>query len=86
MSLRDDLIHIVDNKAVLSGYALTILEFKELKPKELAFVYFTTDHKSPFSVYEWEQRIVEVKNSIFGAESKFTPTPKILAAYKKYDK
>ena len=50
MSLRDDLIHIVDNKAVLSGYALTVIEFKELKPKELAFVYFTTDHKSPFSV------------------------------------
>ena len=86
MSLRDDLIHIVDNKAVLSGYALTVIEFKTLKPKELAFVYFTIDHKSPFSVYEWEQRIVEVKNSIFGAESKFTPTPKILAACKKYDK
>ena len=37
MSLRNDLIHIVDNKAVLSGYALTVIEFKDLKPKELAF-------------------------------------------------
>ena len=61
MSLRDDLIHIVNNKAVLSGYALTIIEFKTLTVQELAFVYFTMDHKSPFSVYEWEQRVIEVK-------------------------
>ena len=86
MSLRDDLIHIVDNKAVLSGYALTIIEFKELKPKELAFVYFTTDHKSPFSVYEWEQRIIEVKNSIFGKKNNFKPSAEVLAACEKYDK
>ena len=86
MSLRDDLIHIVNNKAVLSGYALTIIEFKTLTVQELAFVYFTMDHKSPFSVYEWEQRVIEVKNSIFGEDNKFTPSTKILAACKKYDK
>ena len=66
MSLRDDLIHIIDNKAMPSAYALTVIEFKDLSEKELAFVYFTTDHKSPFSVYAWEQRLIEVKNSIFG--------------------
>tara|TARA_Y100001938_G_C8025538_1_gene397791 strand:- start:452 stop:973 length:522 start_codon:yes stop_codon:yes gene_type:complete len=86
MSLRDDLIHIVDNKATPSAYALTVIEFKDLTAKELAFVYFTTDHKSPFSVYEWEQRVIEVKNSIFGEDSKYKPTSKVLTACKKYDK
>ena len=86
MSLRDDLIHIIDNKAMPSAYALTVIEFKDLSEKELAFVYFTTDHKSPFSVYAWEQRLIEVKNSIFGEDNKFTPSTKILAACKKYDK
>ena len=86
MSLRDDLIHIVNNKAVLSGYALTIIEFKTLTVQELAFVYFTMDHKSPFSVYEWEQRVIEVKNSIFGHDNTFKPSSKGLAACEKYDK
>ena len=36
---------------------------------ELAFVYFMIDHKSPFSVYEWDQRIIEVRNSIFDDKS-----------------
>tara|TARA_R110002110_G_scaffold82730_5_gene215154 strand:+ start:309 stop:830 length:522 start_codon:yes stop_codon:yes gene_type:complete len=86
MSLRDDLIHIIDNKATPSAYALTVLEFKNLSAKELAFVYFITDHKSPFSVYEWSQRSIEVKNSIFGENNNFKTTPKILAACEKYDK
>tara|TARA_R110002167_G_scaffold198402_2_gene401450 strand:+ start:183 stop:704 length:522 start_codon:yes stop_codon:yes gene_type:complete len=86
MSLRDDLIHIIDNKATPSAYALTVLEFKNLNAKELAFVYFITDHKSPFSVYEWSQRATEVKNSIFGENNNFKTTPKILAACEKYDK
>tara|TARA_R100000541_G_scaffold57056_1_gene66883 strand:+ start:1583 stop:2104 length:522 start_codon:yes stop_codon:yes gene_type:complete len=86
MSLRDDLIHIIDNKATPSAYALTVIEFKDLNEKELAFVYFTTDHKSPFSVYAWDQRLVEVKNSIFGEKNSFKPSPKVLAACKKYDK
>ena len=86
MSLRDDLIHIIDNKATPSAYALTVNEFKNLTTEELAFVYFTTDHKSPFSVYEWEQRIIEVKNSIFGKKNNFKPSSKVLAACEKYDK
>ena len=36
MSLRDDLIHIIDNKAMPSAYALTVIEFKDLSEKELA--------------------------------------------------
>ena len=64
--MKHDLIHIVDNVAVPSVYAKTIKEFKDLKAEELGFVYFIVDHRSPFSVYEWDQRTIEVKNSIFG--------------------
>ena len=84
--MKHDLIYIVDNVAVPSVYATTIIEFKELKAEELAFVYFTVDHRSPFSVYEWNQRIIEVKNSIFGEKKKWKPSPKVLAACEKYEK
>ena len=86
MSLRDDLIYIDDNKAVPSVYALSIVEFKELTVLELAFVYFMVDHRSPFSIYDWEQRVIEVKNSIFGKEKKWTPSSKVLGACDKYEK
>ena len=74
------------NKAVPSEYALTIIEFKSLSVEELAFVYFMIDHRSPFSVYEWKQRIIEVKNSIFGEKKKWTPSSKVLGACDKYEK
>ena len=64
MSLNNDLIYINDSKAVPSAYALSIIEFKDLSLEELSFVYFMVDHRSPFSVYEWAQRNIEVKNSI----------------------
>ena len=86
MALRDDLIHIDDDKAVPSAYALSIPEFKKLNTDELSFVYFMIDHRSPFSVYEWDQRQVEVKNSIFGEKKKWTPSEKILGACDKYEK
>ena len=44
------------------------------------------DHKSPFAVYEWDQRKSEVKNSIFGEKSKWKPSSKILDACEKYEK
>ena len=84
--MRHDLIHIVDNVAVPTAYTKTITEFKDLSPEELAFVYFTVDHRSPFSVYEWEQRIIEVKNSIFGENKKWKASPKVLGACSKYEK
>ena len=84
--MRDDLIHIVDNKGVPSAYTLSIKEFKDLKVDELAFIYFMVDHRSPFSIYEWDQRLVEVKNSIFGEDKKWTPSTKLLGACDKYDK
>ena len=80
MSLINELIYISDGAALPSPYSLTIEEFKNLNTKELAFVYFMVDHKSPFSVYEWEQRIIEVKNSIFDDKSKWTPSSKVLGA------
>jgi hypothetical protein len=87
MRLTDDLIYIKDGKtAIPSAYACTILEFKGLKTNELSFVYFMVDHRSPYGVYEWEQRLIEVKNSIFGEEDKWTPSTKVMAACAKYDK
>ena len=86
MSLNNDLIYIEDNKAVPSAYALTILEFKGLTASELSFIYFMVDHRSPFSIYDWEQRTIEVKNSIFGEEKKWTPSAKVLGACDKYEK
>jgi len=87
MRLTDDLIFIKDGKlAIPSAYACTILEFKGLKAEELSFVYFMVDHRSPYSVYEWEQRIKEVTESIFDKESEWKPTTKVMAACAKYDK
>jgi hypothetical protein len=84
--MRDDLIHIVDNKGVPTAYALSIQEFKNLKVDELSFIYFMVDHRSPFAIYEWDQRLIEVKNSIFGEEKKWSPPAKVLGACTKYEK
>ena len=82
----NDLISINDNVVIPSTYTLTIKEFKTLSIEELSFVYFMVDHKSPFAVYDWEQRLIEVKNSIFGEKKKWSPPPKVLAGCKKYEK
>jgi hypothetical protein len=84
--MKHDLIYIKDNMPIPSAYTLTITEFKELKIKELAFVYFMVDHRSPFAVYDWKQRLNEVKNSIFGEKNKFKPSSKVFAACDKYEK
>lgn len=84
MKLKDDLLYIKANKAVPSPYALQIKEFQKLNADDLSFVYFMVDHRSPFSVYEWKQREVEVKNSIFGEDAKWKPSNRVLAACKKY--
>ena len=83
--MKADLIHIVDNVATPTAYTLTITEFKDLSPEELAFIYFMVDHKSPFAVYEWDQRQIEVKNSIFG-NKKWSPSVKVKAGCAKYEK
>ena len=48
-------------------------------------MYFMVDHKSPFAVYDWEQRGIEVKNSIFGKDNKWKASSKVLEACKKYE-
>tara|TARA_R110000751_G_scaffold35436_1_gene87113 strand:+ start:1485 stop:1991 length:507 start_codon:yes stop_codon:yes gene_type:complete len=80
-----NLIEIVNNVAIPSPYTLTILEFKELDTKELAYVFFMCDHKSPFAVYGIEQRHEEVKLSVYG-KSKWTASSKVNAACDKYRK
>jgi len=80
---NSDLLTIVDNKAMPSPYARMILEFKPLTDKELAYVFFMIDYRSPYSVYEWEQRKKEVKNSVF--DKKWEETPKVVTACIKYE-
>ena len=85
MSLNNNLLYIDDNKVIPSAYSLSIIEFKDLSIEELSFVYFMIDHRSPFSVYDWDQRIIEVKNSIFGEKKKWSLSPKVLSACDKYE-
>jgi hypothetical protein len=82
MKLTKDLLTIVDNKAIPSAYAKTVLEFKDLDARSLAYVYFMIDYRSPYAVYEWIQRKDEVKNSIFA--KKWKETSKVKAACEKY--
>ena len=83
--MTNDLIQIINNKGIISPYALSIQEFTTLNTNELAFIYFMVDHKSPFSVYEWDQRLIEVKNSIFGEKTKWNISTKLQAACDKYE-
>ena len=83
--MKDDLIHIVDNVATPTAYTLTIKEFQGLTPEELGFIYFMVDYKSPFAIYEWDQRIIEVKNSIFGEKKKWTSSSKVKIGCEKYE-
>ena len=70
--LNKDLLEIVNNQGVPTPYTKTIKEFKELDSKSLAYVYFMVDYRSPYSVYEYAERQLEIKNSIF--DKKWSPT------------
>ena len=80
-----ELLEIVDNVAVPSPYALSIIEFKPLDSKELAYVYFMCDHKSPYAVYDEESRHDEVVLGVYG-KSKWAPSSKVKAACDIYKK
>lgn len=80
--ISKDLLTIVDNKAVPSAYTKTILEFKNLDVKSLAYIYFMIDYRSPYAVYEWEEREDQVKNSIF--DKKWAVSAKVKTACTKY--
>ena len=74
-----DLLTITENRVIPSPYALTIPEFKVLKPEELSFVYFFTDYQSPYSPYGEEERLIKLKNDLG-----VSPNPKVRAAILKY--
>jgi hypothetical protein len=75
-----DLLTISNNVAIPSAYILTIPEFETLTSKELAFVYFYTDHKSPYSFYENGERKIKLEEDL-----KVKVNAKIQAAIKKYE-
>ena len=77
-----DLLTISDNKVIPSVYTLTIPEFDALSIKELAYVYYMCDHRSPFAVYDEERREEEVIKSVF--KKKYKISSKIKAACSKY--
>lgn len=74
-----DLITVSNNVVVPSAYALTVKEFKGLKSQELGAVYFYTDHRSPYAVYEEEDRLARISQDL---KVKFTP--KVKGAIDKY--
>lgn len=80
--LNKDLLEIVNNQGVPTPYTKTIKEFKELDSKSLAYVYFMVDYRSPYSVYEYAERQLEIKNSIF--DKKWLPTKALDTACSKY--
>jgi len=74
-----DLITVSNNVVVPSAYALTINEFKGLKGQELGAVYFYADHRSPYAVYDSEERLSKISQDL---KVKFTP--KVKGAIDKY--
>ena len=67
-----------NNVVVPSAYALTINEFKG-RTSELGAVYFYTDHRSPYAVYEEEERQARISQDL---KVKFSA--KVLGAVDKY--
>ena len=74
-----DLITVSNNVVVPSAYALTINEFKGLKSQELGAVYFYTDHRSPYAVYDESERLDKI-----GQDLKVKFSPKVRGAIDKY--
>jgi|TARA_R110000751_G_scaffold47523_3_gene106373 hypothetical protein len=74
-----ELLTITENKVIPSAYALTIPEFKTLKLNELAFVYFFTDHESPYAPYDEPERLQKLSDDL-----KIKASPKITGAIDKY--
>jgi hypothetical protein len=77
-----DLLTVSENRVIPSPYTLTIPEFKAISVKELAYIYYMCDHRSPFAVYDEERRSEEVQKSVFKKEYKISS--KLKAACDKY--
>tara|TARA_R100000951_G_scaffold48309_1_gene41052 strand:+ start:3538 stop:4044 length:507 start_codon:yes stop_codon:yes gene_type:complete len=78
----EELLEIVDNVAVPSAYTLTIKAFKGLNNKELAYIYFMADHRSPYAIYGEEHRKEEVISAVF--KKGWEPSGKVLIAVEVY--
>jgi hypothetical protein len=74
-----NLITADGNTVIPAPYVLTVSEFKSLKIEELSAVYFFVDHRSPYGVYEEEDRWNHIVDLL-----KVKSTPKIKAAIEKY--
>ena len=74
-----ELLTVTENRVIPSAYAVSIPEFKVLKPNELAFVYFYTDHNSPYAAYSDEDRLDKLNIDL-----KTKANPKVLGAITKY--
>jgi len=74
-----DLLTITENKVIPSAYALAIPEFKVLKANELAFVYFFTDHESPYAPYDEDEREEKLEEDL-----KVKASAKVRGAIDKY--
>jgi len=92
-----DLLIVNNHKVIPSEYALSITDFKILYDrdkskdkskaiKELGYIYFYSDHTSPFIMYSIKERVQEVIKSVFGEDSKWTPDSKVQTACKTYMK
>lgn len=79
-----DLLTVSDNRVIPSAYTLTIEEFSKLSIKDLAYIYYMCDHKSPFAVYDDEKRHEEVCVSVFGKEKQVGPKVKVACEKYKY--
>ena len=88
------LFDIDNNKVIIHPEALLIQSFKLLwdrdkskdkstAMKEIAYVYFMTDFKSPYDRYDSEEKKLQVGADIVG-NGKYTPDDKVVAAMTTY--
>ena len=56
---------------------------KDHATKELAYVYFVADHKSPYSIYPEDERAIRVATELKLGD-KYVPDAKVLTAIAKY--
>jgi len=74
-----ELVKFENNRVIPSPYAMSIPEFAPLNSKELTLVYLYTDHRSPYSFEEPNERKSTLSEE-FGIEF----SPKIETAIQKY--
>lgn len=85
-----------DNNIVISTEALTINSFKKIWErdktkskdraiKELAFIFFYCDFKSPYSAYDEEDKLQVISEELLGKDKKFDlKDPLIVEAIESY--